>query len=541
MMDPSPSDTGNDLRRVALYARVSTEDQAERQTVQGQLDFLREFCRLYNLVIADAYVDDGWSGAIALGQRPDGRRLLADAKAHHCTEVLVYRLDRLGRSLKSLLDADAELEAAGVTIRSATEPFDTSSPIGRFVFQLLGSIAELERETITERTMLGRARAVREGKWTNGPIPWGYDLDAEKRLVPSERMVPSLDITEAELVRDLFRRMAAGSTLRTEALRLTALGIPVVYRTLGGGQRPAAKEWRVGRLYSLISNPLYRGSFVMKMRGGGRVEGPMPGLVSPELWDAANRAMARNKSLSTRNAKESYLLRGLIKCACGMGYSGTVRDRGSGRGRYYRCNGQLSSNRVRPEDRCQAKMVDANYIEGLVWEDIRSFVLNPGAALEQARAQLESRRAQTPDVGRERRTVEQQLEAKDTEKARVLALYRRGRIDLPETEHELDTINKEGETLRGMLAALSAQEEMAQSQVKQLDDAEHLAELLRDRLAQVDQEGDWEMKRQLVELLVERIKVESEGAGRGKRATVSIDYAFMRPTVAVDTDAWSGS
>ena len=66
MMDQSPSDPGNALRPVALYARVSTEDQAERQTVQGQLDFLREFCRLYNLVMADAYVDDGWSGAIAL-------------------------------------------------------------------------------------------------------------------------------------------------------------------------------------------------------------------------------------------------------------------------------------------------------------------------------------------------------------------------------------------------------------------------------------------------------------------------------------------
>ena len=82
---------------------------------------------------------------------------------------------------------------------------------------------------------------------------------------------------------------------------------------------------------------------------------------------------------------------------------------------------------------------------------------------------------------------------------------------------------------------------MAQSQVKQLDDAEHLAELLRDRLAQVEQEGDWETKRQLVELLVDRIKVESEGTGRGKRATITIVYAFTRPAVAVDTDAWSGS
>jgi site-specific DNA recombinase len=147
---------------VAIYARTSTEDQAERQTVQGQLEFLRRFCSLYSHVqryeIAAESVDDGWSGTVPLGERPDGRRLLEDARAGRFQEVLVYRLDRLGRSLRALLNANLALEAAGVTIHSATEPFDTATPIGRFVFQLLGSLAELERSTITERMALGRDR-----------------------------------------------------------------------------------------------------------------------------------------------------------------------------------------------------------------------------------------------------------------------------------------------------------------------------------------------------------------------------------------------
>jgi site-specific DNA recombinase len=165
--------------RVALYSRVSTEDQTDRGTIQAQRAFLTDFARLYGLEIGGEYVDDGFSGTIALDHRPDGARLLEDARQGRFGTVLVYRLDRLGRSLTALLEAHMVLAAAGVTIRSATEPFDTSTPIGRFLFQLLGSLAELEKSTISERMSMGRDRVARAGKWTNGPIPFGYDLDAE--------------------------------------------------------------------------------------------------------------------------------------------------------------------------------------------------------------------------------------------------------------------------------------------------------------------------------------------------------------------------
>jgi len=130
---------------------VSTEDQAERQTITAQTEFLRRYCDLHDLPVAGVYVDDGVSGATALEDRPEGRRLLQDAEDGAFTAVLVYRLDRLGRSLTSLLAAHERLDRAGVAIRSGTEPFDTASPIGKFLFSLLGSMAELERATVSER------------------------------------------------------------------------------------------------------------------------------------------------------------------------------------------------------------------------------------------------------------------------------------------------------------------------------------------------------------------------------------------------------
>src|SRR2546422_6472134 len=197
---------------VALYMRVSSEDQADRGTIDAQRDFLRQFANLYQLPIADEYADDGISGTLPLDKRPEGHRLLQDAEAGRFGCVLVYRLTRLGRSLKALIDAHDILSRFGVTVRSATEPFDTSTPIGTFLFQLLGSLAQLDRAQVLEQLSRGRDRVARNGKWTNGPLPFGYALDPERCLVPSARLVEALGMTEAEVVQDLFRRIASGST-----------------------------------------------------------------------------------------------------------------------------------------------------------------------------------------------------------------------------------------------------------------------------------------------------------------------------------------
>src|SRR5918993_900197 len=164
------------MERIGLLLRVSAEEQRERETITLQDEFLHEYCRLYGLEIAGIYADDGISGTIPLHERPEGRRLLEDAKEGKFDAVLVYKLDRLGRTLLVIVDAHDRLQEAGVALRSATEPIDTSTPSGRLIFQMLASFAEYERGTIRERTQAGQRRAFREGKHT-GCIPYGYDID----------------------------------------------------------------------------------------------------------------------------------------------------------------------------------------------------------------------------------------------------------------------------------------------------------------------------------------------------------------------------
>ncbi len=522
---------------VALYARVSTEDQTDRGTIRAQRDFLANFARLYGLKVGGEYVDDGFSGTLPLSQRPDGRRLLDDARQGRFAVVLVYRLDRLGRSLTALLEANAALEEVGVTIRSATEPFDTSTPIGRFLFQLLGSLAELEKSTITERMSLGRDRVARTGKWTNGPIPFGYDLDVEGCLVPSARIVDGIGISEADVARSVIKRIAEGSSTVAEARRLNALGVPTQRRYGGGAEVTVGDTWKPSRINQMIKNRVYAGTHVFNSRGGP-IERVVPALVAQATWDQAQTQLTRNRALSRRNANRAYLLRGLVRCAtCGARYVGTPSYGKSGWStHYYRCGSQLGAVRPDPTTRCRAKVLPAAWLEDLVWRDCRAFILDPGAALSEAQVQLRDRLSHVAALEDERQRLQHQLAAKEAERDRVMTLYRRGRATLADAEAQLDAIQLEAGELRAALDAMRTQEELAQAFEAHYADAAVLLGQLTDRLEEIEATDDWATKRQVVELLVSEITVTSRGVGRAKEANLAVTYAFSsRQAVDVST------
>jgi DNA invertase Pin-like site-specific DNA recombinase len=144
--------------RLALYARVSTAEQ----TVTPQLDRLRDYAAARGFAVAREYIDQGQSGA--KDRRPALDALLADVRARKVDAVAVVKLDRLARSVRHLLTLAADFEALGVELVAADQGIDTSTPSGRFLFNVLGSVAELERDLIRERTAAGLAAARRRGK-----------------------------------------------------------------------------------------------------------------------------------------------------------------------------------------------------------------------------------------------------------------------------------------------------------------------------------------------------------------------------------------
>ena len=159
--------------RAAIYCRVSTEDQADRGTIQAQVHALRQTVPLWGMEIVGEYLDDGYSGTLPLGERPEGLRLMDDAKAGKIDVVAFLKTDRLARSLRHLLDIVDYFDEAGVQLRCVSEPFDTSSPVGKMIVQLMGSFADMERSTILARASMGRERITRDGTWTGCGWPAG--------------------------------------------------------------------------------------------------------------------------------------------------------------------------------------------------------------------------------------------------------------------------------------------------------------------------------------------------------------------------------
>jgi site-specific DNA recombinase len=160
---------------VAVYLRVSTEEQKERQSIQTQREFAERYCEQHNLNAFHFYADDGVSGTLPLHSRPEGRQILHDARLRRFDQLLVYKLDRLGRETRLTLDAVAELESCGVRIKSMTEEFDTATASGRLMLTLLSGFAAHERDVIRERSLAGRQRVAEAGGWLGGHVAFGNE------------------------------------------------------------------------------------------------------------------------------------------------------------------------------------------------------------------------------------------------------------------------------------------------------------------------------------------------------------------------------
>jgi site-specific DNA recombinase len=263
------------------------------------------------------YEDDGVSGTIPLHERPEGRRLLEDAREGKFQTVLVKKLDRLGRTLLVIVDAHDRLAEAGGALKSATEPIDTSAPSGRLIFQMLASFAEYDRESIRERTQAGLHRA-----WTNGAhmgaIPYGYDIAEDGAFV----VVPE----EAEVVKEILANIAGGATLYSEAKRLNDLGLPSPGSRFKGRPRKHGRSWLHSTIRSLVHQRAYSGIHRVSLNGGkGFAEREVPAIVPPTLQERALAALTENKRYAGGKKGRNYLLRGLVWCShCGTTYGGTT-------------------------------------------------------------------------------------------------------------------------------------------------------------------------------------------------------------------------
>jgi site-specific DNA recombinase len=526
---------------VAIYARVSTEEQRERQSILTQCEFAERYCDLHGLAIYRIFLDEGVSGTVPVEARPDGSQVLRDARLGRFDQLLVFRLDRLGRETKLILQAVDELEKLGVRVKSMSEEFDTATPSGRLMLTMLSGFATHEREVIKERSVAGTQRVAEAGAWMGGIVPYAYRKVGEKRnahLVISDDPIVGVDMSEAGVIREVFRMAAVDrSSCRVIAARLNELGVPCAYtrddRLLLRGKRKQRTSgiWSAGRIRGLITNSTYKGLHEYGKRTRSNrpvITRDVPAIVTEVTWQKAQATLRSNLLFGKRNAKNQYLLRGLIKCAqCGKTYVGVAANRPNGKREfYYRCNGVHTPALLEGGPRCTAKSVRGDPLEQQVWADVEAFLRDPGPVLKRLHAKLEAEAAGSSDTQKKLTRLEGLLEQKATERNRVVALYRRGRLTDTELDGQMDEIGKEEAALQVQIDELRGKLGHAGTIGDTVSSAQTLLAELRTRL---DEPLSWELKRQVIEVLVAGIRVETVEECGVKQSRVTVSYRFSQP------------
>jgi site-specific DNA recombinase len=294
--------------------------------------------------------------------------LRRDAKAGYFEKVIVWRLDRLARNLRLILGLEAELREHNIGLFSMKEMVDTSTPIGRTVFQVLGLTAEWERESIRERTQTGHLQRMKEGCWANGPAPYGYDYNKDtKHLVINEN--------EAPIIRKIYDQYASGKSLSAIANQLN--------KELVHPRSKTGRGWHSTGIRQVLINPAYKGEALVnrhchigdvnKVDLSKAIKIAIPPIVSEDRWNIAQSRLVNNKNLKPTQG-ELFTLQGLIKCGiCGYSY----RTERTPAHRYYVCRGKLKTTHLDGSPKCKNRYVRADYLEQAVWTRVLDIINDP--------------------------------------------------------------------------------------------------------------------------------------------------------------------
>jgi site-specific DNA recombinase len=364
--------------RCAIYTRKSTEDGLNQDF--NSLDAQRESAEAYILsqrhegwtLVPTQYSDGGYTGANI--DRPGVRQLLADIEAGLVDCVVVYKVDRLSRSLIDFARMMELFEKHGVCFVSVTQQFNTNTSLGRLTLNILLSFAQFEREIISERTRDKQVASRKKGKWTGGHILLGYNLDPRGRKLV-------VNPEEAERVREMFRLYLEGTPVMEIVQRFDKRGWRNKQWTTHDSKLYGGSPLRRCHIYKLLGNIIYTG----QVKVGDEVfPGEHEAIIDQETFDLAQAKLKENtwKGGNHRHVKMDALLRGMIYCAsCGSGMYPTYSANGERRYRYYVCY----RSQQKLEGSCNSRSVSAPAVEDAVVESIRRVGVHPVVLMETAR------------------------------------------------------------------------------------------------------------------------------------------------------------
>ena len=504
--------------QVAMYVRVSTQRQAQTQTIEQQIERLQVYIasKGWELEPEHIYRDDGYSGAKL--NRPGLDHLRDHATLAEFEQVVITAPDRLARNYVHQVLVIEELSRRGVQVEFLDHPM-SQDPHDQLLLQIRGAVAEYERTLIADRMRRGRLTRYHAGNllpWSRPP--YGYQADFDHPRDPT--LLKTAPAESAVVLRMFEGYLEPGKTLYLIARELNGLGLPT----------PTGKaHWYVSSVRAILQNPVYTGTtyanrsqpVMAKQRrspllplGSGQSKAPrppdewipisVPAIVSQTVFDHVQAKLALNQQGSPRNNKTyTYLLRGLV--SCGQCHLSTTARTLHGGYPYYICHGRTDALRANREERCTARYMPARQLDELVWQDLCAVLTHPDMiafALERAHGghwAPQELQSQIEALSKASKQLEHQQE-------RLLEAYLADIVKLPELERKRNELTRKQTALQTQRLQLQtkAEERIELGQVA--SSIETFCAKIRPVLAQ----ADFAQQRQLVELLIDRVIVNND-------------------------------
>ncbi|MNR93446.1 DNA-invertase hin [compost metagenome] len=386
--------------RAVLYIRVSTDEQVEEGfSIEGQKNRLRSYCESQDWDIVRVYIDDGYSAKDL--NRPEMQQLIKDVQNNAFDIVVIYKLNRLTRSAADCDYLMKLFDRHDIKFQSCTESYETRSATGRLFIRLMADIAQWERENIAENVRFGMEQMVKEGKRPGGPVPYGYEKNAETAIP-----------TEAKVLREVRRLYMKGYGYKSTAILINSRGPEWLRR---------GKNWSAGSVYYVLDNPYYAGL----LRWGGKksngkyssrkkedmvectfAEGPQERIFSRDEYEAHAERMKKRSFKGYRQVRQ-YWFAGVLRCAkCGNSMTGRYHQNKRKDGSYNKILSYICSSRQMGTG-CTMPMFRQELVEHLVLEYIKQIKIDHDTLKEISRSKKKEMAAIEAQVAELRKELQQ--------------------------------------------------------------------------------------------------------------------------------------
>jgi site-specific DNA recombinase len=509
----------------AIYARVSSEQQSEAGTIDSQVEALRARVTSEGFGLTEelCFIDDGYSGATLIRPALERLRDVAATGAIDC--LYVHSPDRLARKYAYQVLLLEELHGCGVEVVFLTNAVGTT-PEEHLLLQVQGMVAEYERARLMERSRRGKLHRAREGSLSVlGHAPYGYRYVSAQEGDGQARY--EIVVEEARVVRRVY-----------EWLARDRLSIGEICRRLEQKKllTPTGKtHWDRSTVHGMLKNPAYRGMAAFgKTRAGPRrakprpqrgqpaqpkkpisiyqvaredwIEIPVPAIVSESLYLAAQEQLEENRRRQRQRAgKSRFLLQGLLVCKhCGYAYCGTQSSRSKSRQyAYYRCTG-ADAFRFGGQRLCRNKPVRTDKIDQAVWEDVRSFLENPGRMEQEYRRRLRARKTQ--ETWESPKRIASLIKKAKRGIARLIDAYADGLIEHDEFQPRIQNAKRRLTDLEAEFQERSSEQAAWEEMQEVVGRLQQFAQKIRDGL----DEADHETRQKVLRALVKKIEVDDK-------------------------------